>query len=117
MTASFAPGYWRSDLTHSSVAFAVAHLGLSRIRGRVGEFETQLFVDEDGVWSRAALTLVVTSIDTNDMNHDSLLLSMDFFDVETHPPVQLQSTSITQTGTSYSMVGNLVLMFSNSKQD
>ena len=95
-TATTIPtGTWAIDPSHSTVGFAVKHLGIATVRGEFGEFEGALAVSGDGGLSVRA-TVQAASIDTNEPERDAHLRSPDFFNAEEHPVLTLESTSVTQ---------------------
>ena len=73
------PGRWVIDRTHSSVAFAVKHMGIATVRGHFREFEGTIEVGDDFASSRAFGKVRVASIFTNDEQRDAHLRSADFF--------------------------------------
>ena len=89
-------GTWTVDAAHSKVGFAVKHLGIATVRGEFTEFEGRLEIGADLASSRAFGTVKVTSIDTNEPSRDEHLRSADFFNVEAHPEITFESTSIEQ---------------------
>jgi polyisoprenoid-binding protein YceI len=96
-------GTWRSDSTHSSVAFAVVHNGLTPFRGGFGTFEATL---EDG---KLVGTAQVESITTEDENLTGHLLSPEFFDAERHPLLRFESREIRRDGNTVVVDGDLTL--------
>jgi polyisoprenoid-binding protein YceI len=104
------PGTWVVDPTHSSVGFAVKHMGIATVRGRFTEFEGRLEVGTDLASSRAYGKVDVASITTNDDDRDAHLRSADFFDVEHHPEMTFESTRIEAIDDESSRVfGNLTI--------
>jgi polyisoprenoid-binding protein YceI len=82
------------DPTHSSVEFAVKHMGIATVRGRFTEFEGVLEVGQDLASSRARGSVKAASITTGDDQRDEHLRSPDFFDAEHHPEITFQSTRV-----------------------
>ena len=104
------PGRWIVDPTHSSVEFAVKHMGIATVRGRFTEFEGTLEVGKDFASSRAFGKVLVASITTNDEARDAHLRSPDFFDVEHFPEITFESTRIEAIDEESSQVfGNLTM--------
>ena len=102
-------GTWTVDPAHSRVEFSVKHLGIATVRGNFGEFEGSLEIGEDGP-GRAYGTVAAASVDTNDAKRDAHLRSEDFFEVERHPEIAFESTSIERTGEStFQIAGELSL--------
>jgi len=94
-TTSLIPtGTWTVDPGHSSVEFAVKHMGIASVRGKFTEFEGTLEVGEDLTSSRAYGTVKVASITTDEEKRDEHLRSPDFFNVEEHPEITFESSQI-----------------------
>jgi len=91
---SIPTGTWKVDPVHSSVEFQVKHLGIATVKGQFKEFEGTLEVDDEG--ARAHGKAIVSSVDTREPQRDAHLRSADFFDVENHPEITFESTSIRQ---------------------
>jgi polyisoprenoid-binding protein YceI len=87
-------GTWNVDPAHSSVGFAVKHMGIATVRGNFGEFEGTLAIGDDLSSSKAYGTAKVQSVDTNESQRDDHLRSPDFFDVAQYPELRFESTSI-----------------------
>ena len=96
-------GTWASDPVHSSLDFAVKHMGVTPFRGGFKEFEAGLV---DGRLSGAA---PVESIQTDDENLTGHLLSPEFFDAERHPVLRFESTEIRRQGDDVTVDGTLTL--------
>jgi polyisoprenoid-binding protein YceI len=103
-------GTWEVDPAHSSVDFAVKHMGIATVRGTFGEFEGKLEVGQDLASSRAHGRVKVASISTNDAQRDEHLRSADFFDAENYPQIVFESTRIAPVDDDTSIVyGNLTM--------
>ena len=87
-------GTWNVDPAHSSIEFRVKHLGISTVRGSFREFEGRIEIGEDVASSKAFGKIKAASIDTGEPKRDEHLRSADFFDVENHPEITFESTSI-----------------------
>ena len=104
------PGRWAADPAHSTVEFAVKHMGIATVRGRFTTFEGTLEVAEDLARSRASGKVDVASITTNEPDRDAHLRSADFFDAERYPEIAFESTRIEAIdGTSSRVFGNLTM--------
>ena len=84
---------WAVDPAHSSVEFAVKHLGIATVRGVFREFEGTVEVGEDGT-TRARGTVSAASVDTNEETRDAHLRSEDFLHAEAHPKLSFESSEI-----------------------
>jgi polyisoprenoid-binding protein YceI len=94
-TTSLIPvGTWTVDPAHSSVTFAVKHMGIASVRGRFTEFAGALLVGEDLASTNAHGTVDAASITTNEDQRDAHLRSADFFNVEEYPEISFETTRI-----------------------
>jgi len=94
-------GTWLLDTTHSSVAYAVRHSGVSLFRGNLTDFDAT--VSEGELRGSAN----VGSITVQDENLQSHLLSPEFFDAERYPRVSFASTDIRHEGDGIVVEGKL----------
>jgi polyisoprenoid-binding protein YceI len=110
-TSALVPtGTWTVDPTHSSVEFAVKHMGIATVRGRFTEFEGTLDVAEDLARSKARGSVKVASISTGEDARDAHLRSPEFFDAERYPEITFESTRIEPIDADSSRVfGNLTM--------
>ena len=89
-TTSLIPiGTWTVDAAHSTVGFAVKHMGIANVRGKFTEFEGTLEVGEDLAHSSAQGSVKVASISTDEKQRDEHLRSPDFFNVEEFPEIHV----------------------------
>jgi polyisoprenoid-binding protein YceI len=104
------PGTWEVDPAHSSVQFAVKHMGIATVRGKFTRFEGTLEVGEDLASSKAYGKVDVASIDTGEPDRDAHLRSADFFDAEHYPEITFESTRVEPLDSESSAVyGNLTM--------
>ena len=96
-------GTWTSDPVHSSVGFAVRHMGVTPFRGGFGRFEATL------AGGRLVGTAPVEAITTDDENLTAHLLSPDFFDEQRHPELRFESSEIRSDGDEVVVPGELTL--------
>lgn len=105
-----AVGTYVIDPAHTQLGFAVRHMAVSRVRGRLSKFEGTLELAEDPVDSKASVTIDATSVDTRDESRDNHLRTNDFFDVANHPTWTFSSTSITPVApTEWKLTGDLTI--------
>jgi polyisoprenoid-binding protein YceI len=98
------------DPDHSEVGFSVRHL-LSRTRGRFARFGGTIHLDrQHPESSRVEFSVEAASIDTRQPDRDAHLRSGDFFDVENHPVIRFESTSVRPlSGNRYQVEGKFSL--------
>jgi len=89
-TTSPFTGTYSADTDHSSVAFAVRHMGVSAFRGSFAQLEASVVVADDGALrlagaAQARSISIVSPVDFR--NH---VLGEDFFDAERHPAVAFE---------------------------
>jgi polyisoprenoid-binding protein YceI len=85
-------GTWKVDPVHSSVEFQVKHLGIATVKGQFKDFEGTLEVTPKGI--KASGSADTASVDTREPQRDGHLRSADFFDVDNHPKITFESTSV-----------------------
>jgi polyisoprenoid-binding protein YceI len=103
MTKAVPTGTWASDPVHSSIDFAVKHMGVIPFRGSFKEFEATL------VGGKLSGTAPVETIQTDDENLTGHLLSPEFFDAERHPVLRFDSTELRREGDEVTVDGTLTL--------
>jgi polyisoprenoid-binding protein YceI len=107
------PGYvagtWEIDPVHSEVSFAVRHMAVSKVRGRLGKFEGTIVTTEDQLGSTVTASIDAASVDTNNEQRDNHIRSADFFDVENHPTWTFVSTGLKPDGDDYLLDGDLTI--------
>jgi polyisoprenoid-binding protein YceI len=107
-TAQLSAGTWAIDPVHSSVAFSVRHLLVSKVRGHFDTFSGAVVVGEDGTPSVTA-EIAVDSVDTRNEQRDAHLKSAEYFDAETYPTATFTSTGVRQDGDHYVLDGDFTL--------
>jgi polyisoprenoid-binding protein YceI len=101
-------GTWAIDPVHSSIAFSVRHLLVSKVRGHFNTFSGAVVVGEDGTPSVTA-EIAIDSVDTRNEQRDAHLKAADFFDVEHYPTASFVSTAVRENGDSYLLDGDFTL--------
>jgi polyisoprenoid-binding protein YceI len=107
-TTELSAGTWAIDPTHSSIAFSVRHLVVSKVRGQFNTFSGTVVVGEDGTPSVTA-EIAVDSNDTRNEQRDAHLKAADFFDVEQFPTATFTSTGLREAGENYVLDGVFTL--------
>jgi polyisoprenoid-binding protein YceI len=101
-------GTWNVDPGHSTVGFAVKHMGIATVRGTFDQFEGSLEITEGGVVANG--TVHTTSVNTNEPQRDDHLRSADFFNSEVNPHLTFVSRSIEAVDEdSFKIVGDLTI--------
>jgi polyisoprenoid-binding protein YceI len=96
LTAERIPaGVYNVDPAHSSIGFAVKHMGISTVRGAFRGFEGT--IDASGDAPALHGTVDVATVDTGEENRDGHLKAPDFFDVDQHPQIAFHSTGTDAT--------------------
>ncbi len=112
ITPALAAEDWEFDHAHTLVAFTVNHLGFSTTYGAFTEFDGSLSLDQDDpANSSVSVTIDSASVDTRDDDRDADLNSANFFDIENHPAITFESTSVNVTGDNTAEVtGDLTML-------
>jgi polyisoprenoid-binding protein YceI len=114
MTSPAATSTWTLDAAHREVGFAVKHMMISTVKGRIPAIQGNLRLDE----SRPASSTVgvdfdVASIDTGTPMRDDHLRAADFFDVAQFPKMTFRSTEVRgdslDDGAEFQLVGELTI--------
>ena len=84
-------GVYSIDPRHSSVGFAVRHMGIATVRGSFQNFEGT--IEASGGAPTLTGTVHVSSITTGEEQRDGHLLSPEFFDVARYPDIRFHSTA------------------------
>lgn len=93
------PGDYALDPAHTTVIFAVDHLGFSTYYGRFNEISGRLNLDtEHPEKSEAAIRIAAASIDTPSDALDEKLKAEGMFDAARHPDILFQTAKIVRTG-------------------
>jgi polyisoprenoid-binding protein YceI len=104
-------GTWNIDPSHSTIAFSVRHMVVSKTRGRFNKWSGQLHFDaQNPAASSVAVDIDPASLDTADAQRDAHLRSPDFFDVEKYPTASFRSTKVEVAGKDrYRVAGDLTV--------
>ncbi len=96
-------GTWHADPVHSSIGFAVKHMGVATFKGGFHEFTATL---ADG---KLAGSAQAASVRVQDESLNGHLLSPDFFDAERYPEIRFESSTLRREGDQVVTEGELEL--------
>jgi polyisoprenoid-binding protein YceI len=102
-------GSWTFDPAHTAIGFTVKHLMAAKVRGGFKSFSGTIKQGEDAASTSATVIIDAASIDTGAEDRDNHLRSADFLDVENHPQITFETTSITQAGSGFAVTGDLTI--------
>lgn len=102
---------WQLDPAHTNIEFAVKHLMIATVRGRFGDVQGTVQVDEEN--SRSAkvdVTIQAASVDTRQDQRDTHLRSPDFFDAPQFPTIRFVSRAIEgDSRKEFRLIGDLTI--------
>jgi polyisoprenoid-binding protein YceI len=102
-------GRWALDTNHSSVGFAIRHLGVSKVRGRFQAFEVDVVVGDTLDDTTITASIDLASIDTGNVDRDAHVRSADLLDVERRPTLSYRSTHISGDGDTWTVDGEATI--------
>jgi polyisoprenoid-binding protein YceI len=100
-------GTWHVDRLHSSIGFAVEHMGVSLFRGHFTDYDATLEVGPQGARLDGAAR--VESVDVADENLEAHLASPEFFDSQRTPDLRFASTDLRVDGEELVLAGELTI--------
>jgi polyisoprenoid-binding protein YceI len=100
---------WEIDPVHSGVSFQIRHF-VSKVRGRFRDFKGTIAADPEG-WQNGSVdvSIVTSSISTDNDRRDAHLKSNDFFAADSFPAITFRSTRIERAGDDAKVYGNLTI--------
>ncbi|MEU4342977.1 YceI family protein [Nocardia sp. NPDC023852] len=107
-TQTLKAGSWALDTAHSSVAFTIRHLGISKVRGGFTRFETEFVVDESGAATIGA-TIELDSFDTGNPDRDAHIRTADFLDVANRPTLTFRAARPVAVAETFQVEGEATL--------
>lgn len=98
------------EASHTSVVFAVSHLGYSYTYGRFDKVSGSFVLSEsDPSQNEFKVAIVTDSIDTNDTKRDEHLRGADFFSAKQFPTITFESRSVAQSENGFTLVGDMTM--------
>jgi polyisoprenoid-binding protein YceI len=104
-----APGRWALDPAHSSIGFAVRHLGVAKVRGRFAAFDVDVVIGDSLDSTAVTATVDLASIDTGNTDRDAHTRADDLMDVARRPTMTFRSTSITGSDADWRIDGAITI--------
>jgi polyisoprenoid-binding protein YceI len=103
-------GTWVLDPSHTYLGFAAKHAMVTTVRGSFLDFEGSLNLDGDNpANSSATLVIQAASFDSGNEQRDGHVKGADFLDVDNHPQLTFNSTSVRAVGTDFVLAGDLTI--------
>lgn len=103
-------GTYRVDPNHTQVVWAVDHLGFSRLHGMVGQITGELKLDPANPQAATlAVDIPLSGLSVTSPGFAKHLASPDLFDTAKFPAARFVSRSVTVSGQSASITGDLTL--------
>lgn len=97
-------GTWEIDPDHTTVEFAVRHLGFATVKGRAGGVKGHIV---GGERPRAEAVFPVAELTTLQPDRDRHLQTPDFFDAERHPEIRFVGTELVRNESGLVLEGML----------
>lgn len=102
-------GTWNIDTVHSSVAFSVRHMMVSKVKGSFKEFGGQIVVADEIENSSVSADIAASSVHTGNAQRDGHLQSADFFNAEANQHLTFRTTGVTAAGSDWKVAGDLTI--------
>lgn len=100
-----AVSHWIVDPGHSSVEFAISHLGIGLVKGRFRNVSGSAEIDElDRSRSRIEVEIEPKGVDTGQPMRDMHLRTREFFHVQRFPWIHFRSRAVVPLGPSRLLV-------------
>lgn len=101
---------WTLDYDHSTVGFQVAHMVVSKTKGKFADYTGMVEMDPEAQEFKTIEAVIQTaSVTTDHQKRDDHLRSPDFFDVKQFPTMTYKMKSYQKSGDGYTAVGDLTL--------
>ena len=109
MSLPIPAGTYAIDPVHTQLGFSVTHLGISVVRGAFDSFSGSLTVGDTLAETALSVDAETASVHSGNAMRDEHLRAGDFFDVANHPQLTFRSTAISESGSGFSMSGDLTI--------
>ncbi|MGH3773401.1 MAG: YceI family protein, partial [Pseudonocardiaceae bacterium] len=107
------PGYvagtWDIDAAHSTVAFAIRHMMISKVRGRFNGISGCLVTAADVLDSSVTVEIDINSFDTGNAQRDGHIRSADFLHAAEFPTMSYRSTGVRRDSDDLVLDGELTV--------
>jgi len=101
---------YQVDTVHSTVGFAIKHLGISEVHGTFTNFSGIIEFDAAKPEAfKANGTVQVASINTGNPKRDGHLRSPDFFDADKLPEIKFETTSVQKEASGWVVKGQFTM--------
>lgn len=98
------------DPEHSSIAFSVKHLGISKVKGKFNVFSGVIMADEKNLAnSSVEVEIKANSVNTDNEKRDADLKTANFFDAEKFPALTFKSKQVKKTESGHTTTGTLTM--------
>lgn len=87
-------GTYELDRAHSTVQFAVKHVGVSTFRASFADVDARLTVEDDAIALEGRVGVESVSIVEPAEFREHVVRGADFFDADTFPEITFRSTSV-----------------------
>ncbi len=102
---------WELDKDHTTLGFEVAHMVVSKTKGKFTEYTGTVVMDaEKQEFKTIEAAIQTASVTTDHEKRDDHLRSADFFDAKTFPTMTYRMKSYKKSGDQYTAVGDFTLL-------
>jgi polyisoprenoid-binding protein YceI len=109
------PGRWIADGAACTVTFAVRNFGIRTVTGQLPVTSAEVTIDSDGQPARIRAELDVGGIDTGHRRRDADLRGARFFGTDRWPSISFEASSISSSGTGWTVDGRLTVKDGSSQ--
>ena len=99
---------YKIDPAHTSVGFAIRHMGVSNVKGHFDEFVGSLLLDNGSI-QEATATIQVKSVNTGIEKRDNHLRTADFFEAAKYPEITFKTKRVEKSGDQTILIGDFTV--------